>query len=282
MTRTGKSPRLAGHRPEPLLELHPGDAAVRGLVTGDIAEVESDWGRAVLRVHRSETTRRGEVFAPMHWTRQLSRAGAVNSAVNPPVDPISGQPELKHTPVEVRPVKVVWHGTILARRPIMMPELAYWTRLTGAGFYTYLVAGDQPIDAARRQLSAALRAANPGPLLEGAAGVSAVVGDGVVEGVLTLAPDYDEAARDRLAPFMSMGRLSVEQRNALLHGGDGADRGGELCACLGVSCATVEAAIADGASTLDTVGEVTKAGTNCGSCRPEIRALLRGRLRKAA
>jgi len=73
----------------------------------------------------------------------------------------------------------------------------------------------------------------------------------------------------------------------LLHGGDadanGGWRGGEICACFGVSCAAVEMAIADGAASLDAIGAVTRAGTNCGSCRPEIRALVRAaRPRKAA
>jgi assimilatory nitrate reductase catalytic subunit len=93
----------------------------------------------------------------------------------------------------------------------------------------------------------------------------------------------DEAVRDRLAPFMAIGRLSVDQRNALLQGGDATDRGGEMCACFGVSCHAIEAAIAEGAASLDAIGEATRAGTNCGSCRPEIRALLRmARGRKAA
>jgi assimilatory nitrate reductase catalytic subunit len=52
---------------------------------------------------------------------------------------------------------------------------------------------------------------------------------------------------------------------------------------LGVSCGSVQTAIANGAMTLDAVGAVTKAGTSCGSCRPEIRALLRAaRPRQAA
>ena len=101
MTRTGKSARLAGHRPEPTIELHPIDAAARSLADGDIAEVTSAWGRAALRVHVTDALRPGDAFAPMHWTAQVSRAGRINAAVNPAVDPISGQPELKHTPIEV-------------------------------------------------------------------------------------------------------------------------------------------------------------------------------------
>jgi assimilatory nitrate reductase catalytic subunit len=275
MTRTGKSVRLAGHRPEPMIELHRIDAASRGLADGDIAQVTSAWGRAALRVHVTDALRPGEAFAAMHWTAQVSRAGRINAAVNPAVDPISGQPELKHTPIEVHRLPIVWHGTILARRPVMLPEVSYWARIRGAGHHAWLLAGEQPLETARQALSAALRATNPGPWLEGEDGIGAVVSDGRLEAVLALGETRDEAVRDRLAPFMALARLSAEQRNLLLHGGDAADRGGEICACFGVSCAAVETAIAGGATSLDAIGAVTRAGTNCGSCRPEIRALVR-------
>jgi assimilatory nitrate reductase catalytic subunit len=283
MTRTGKSARLAGHRPEPTVELHPRDAALRGIGNGDIVVVESNWGRAVLRAHLSETMRPGEAFASMHWTAQVSRAGRINTAVNPAVDPISGQPELKHTPVEIRALGMRWHGTILARRPVMLPQIAYWTRVKGNGHHAYIVAGDQPIAAARQALSAALRTSNPGPWIDGEARLGAVIADGRLEAVMALAEARDEGARDRLAPFMAIERLNVDERNALLHGGDNADRGGEMCACFGVSCAAIEGAIVDGAETLDAVAAATRAGSNCGSCRPEIRQLLRAsRVKKAA
>ena len=53
---------------------------------------------------------------------------------------------------------------------------------------------------------------------------------------------------------MAIDRLGVDQRTALLQGGDAADRGGEMCACFGVSCNAVETAIARGATSLDAVG----------------------------
>jgi assimilatory nitrate reductase catalytic subunit len=176
-----------------------------------------------------------------------------------------------------------WHGTILARRPVMLPEITYWARVKGAGYYAYLLAGEQRLRAARQALSAAMCATNPGPWLNGEQGVGAVISDGRLEAILVLGATHDERARDRFAPFMAMDRLSVEDRNVLLHGGDAADRGGEICACFGVSTAAVTAAIAKGATSLSTLGAVTQAGTNCGSCRPELRALLRAeRQREAA
>jgi assimilatory nitrate reductase catalytic subunit len=283
MTRTGKSPRLAGHRPEPTVELNPRDAAARGLSAGDIAEVASAWGRAVLRVQLADSVQPGEAFVPMHWTDRLSRAARINAAVNPAVDPISGQPELKHTPVEVRRVTIVWHGTILARRAVMLPEISYWTRIQGAGFHAYALAGAQPMAAARPMLMDTISAGNDGTWSEVASGAAALLNGDRLEAVLLVGEAGDDSARDRFASFMTKDRLDAGERNALLAGGDAVERGGELCACLGVSCAAVERAIADGAHSLDAVCAATGAGTNCGSCRPEIRIMLRTRrARKAA
>lgn len=283
MTRTGRSGRLGSHRPEPTIELHPDDAASRLLQDGDIAQVESDWGSSVLVVRVSDAQRPGEVFSPMHWTAQVSRAARINAAVAPAVDPVSGQPELKHTPIEVRKVDVRWHGTILARRPVMLPELSYWTHVKGGDVHAYLMAGTQPLAAARQSLSAAVRTANPGPWLGGTTGMGAVIGDGRLEAVLDLRACRNDEVRDRLMPFMSAERLDAGQQAALLQGGAPTQRGGEICACFGISRVSVEAAIHEGARSLDAVARMTGAGGNCGSCRPEIRSLLRaGRARQAA
>jgi assimilatory nitrate reductase catalytic subunit len=110
-----------------------------------------------------------------------------------------------------------------------------------------------------------------------------VISDGRIDAIMTLNEARDETARDRFTPFMAIDRLTVDQRNELLHGVEAPDRGGEICACFGVSCGAVEKAIACGAGSLDAIGIETRAGTNCGSCRPEIRALLRAaRLKQAA
>ncbi|MEN8896496.1 MAG: (2Fe-2S)-binding protein, partial [Yoonia sp.] len=52
------------------------------------------------------------------------------------------------------------------------------------------------------------------------------------------------------------------------------DPGRTLCACMNVGVNTVRNAINAGAMTTDAVGIATCAGTNCGSCKPEIEAML--------
>jgi len=48
-----------------------------------------------------------------------------------------------------------------------------------------------------------------------------------------------------------------------------------VCACFGVSRGAIAAAAAAGAASCERIGMDLKAGTNCGSCLPEIRRLLR-------
>ena len=43
-----------------------------------------------------------------------ARVGAV---VNPVVDPVSGEPEFKHTPVRIEQFRVHWHAFVLTARP---------------------------------------------------------------------------------------------------------------------------------------------------------------------
>jgi assimilatory nitrate reductase catalytic subunit len=64
--------------------------------------------------------------------------------------------------------------------------------------------------------------------------------------------------------------------------GSGPDEGAILCSCFSVGVNTIQQAIAGGANSLAEIGARTCAGTNCGSCRPEITALLAAHLPKMA
>lgn len=55
-----------------------------------------------------------------------------------------------------------------------------------------------------------------------------------------------------------------------------------VCTCLGVSETVICAAIAQGAKSVEAVAQVCGAGSECGSCRPEIGALLRAPVQEAS
>ena len=52
------------------------------------------------------------------------------------------------------------------------------------------------------------------------------------------------------------------------------DRGPIVCVCHGVGEQVIADAAIEGCHTLDAIGTLTRAGTNCGSCRPAIARLL--------
>ncbi|WP_375183841.1 molybdopterin oxidoreductase family protein, partial [Marinobacter sp.] len=64
MTRTGLAPKLARHREEPLVEIHPQDADALGLADRDLARVSTAQGNSLFRVSISDGQRPGEIFTP--------------------------------------------------------------------------------------------------------------------------------------------------------------------------------------------------------------------------
>jgi assimilatory nitrate reductase catalytic subunit len=81
------------------------------------------------------------------------------------------------------------------------------------------------------------------------------------------------------------GRIDERDRRILLSGSgsDGtAETGPIVCACFGVGLPAIREAIAKGdATTVADIGKKLRAGTNCGSCIPELRAIL-GRVTEPA
>jgi assimilatory nitrate reductase catalytic subunit len=131
MTRSGRAPRLNTHRCEPFVEVHPQDLLTHGLRDGELARISTRWGAAVARVQASREQRRGNLFLPIHWSDANAADARTGALVNPVVDPVSGEPEFKHTPAQVEPFGVDWYGFLLSRRPAEVADLAYWARSAG-------------------------------------------------------------------------------------------------------------------------------------------------------
>jgi assimilatory nitrate reductase catalytic subunit len=284
MTRTGKSPRLAGHIEEPFIDLHPQDALLHGVRAGDLARVTSKWGQMVARVQHGGGIARGAVFIPIHWSGQTASDARVGALVSPAVDPVSGEPEFKHTPVRIEPFGVRWHGFILSRRLLKLDSIASWTRIQGTQFVRYELAGRNVIDDAPAWSRALL-----GVQDDDADWLdyedkgrrtyrAACLVDGVIDACIFIAPTADLPARAWLANLFEAGVLSIQQRLGLLAGRSPEpveDAGPTVCSCFGVGRNTICAAIKQhGLADVAGVTACVKAGGNCGSCVPEIRQLL--------
>ncbi len=284
MTRTGLAPQLATHIPEPFVEIHPHDAMLCAVREGTLARVRSRWGRVVVRVRFSAEMSRGQIFIPIHWSQQTASDARVGKVVNPAVCPTSGEPEFKHTPVSVEPFSVDWHGFVLTRGDVDTRELAWWTRIQGQSFVRYEIAGrHKPSDwsAWSRQLLGV--DGDDTDVLEFRDSASplyraAVIVNGAVQACVFVSPQPDLPSRTWLAGLFDKPQLDNGDRISLLAGRPAdasADSGPMVCSCFGVGRNTIARAIQDQAlTTPEAVGKCLKAGTNCGSCVPELRKIL--------
>ncbi|MFL9823402.1 molybdopterin-dependent oxidoreductase [Rhodoplanes sp. SY1] len=286
MTRTGLAPRLGAHRPEPFVEVHPDDVAHFGLSDGGFARVETAHGSAVLRVVATDVVRPGEIFAPIHWTAETSSHGRVGPLVQGATDPYSGQPEMKATPAAVVCVTMRRAGFALSRGPLSLPRDLWWSRIAVTGGFAWSLAGDAPIEVLVPSLRTLFSQSECAELHDPARDVIriAAFADGRLAGAVFLGPAVRAPRWETLAPLLGAA-VAPSTRLAVLSGRapEGTPACGPLvCSCFSVGRDAILAAAADGATDTAAIGVAVKAGTNCGSCLPELKRLLAEVSRAAA
>ena len=283
MTRTGLSPRLARHREAPFVEVHPDDVERFGLVDGGFATVTTPHGNAELRVVATASQRRGSLFAPIHWTAATAGRARVGALTHASVDPVSGQPDSKATPATIAPSPVAAEGFLVSRRRVAAPEWLAHARIAIPGGEAIVFASAERPAALQAFLSNWLgRVASPSRRAdEGAQSFQlATFADDRLEILLHVAPKLDRAAFDAAIALLALSTIDAQERRFALAGRTleaGASASPLICACFAVRRDAIEAAIAAGAGDVEAVGGATRAGTNCGSCRAEIRQLVGSR-----
>ena len=99
-----------------------------------------------------------------------------------------------------------------------------------------------------------------------------------LESCVFIGPDHELPNRDWLMALFDRQSLSEQDKAFLLSGRPGdtsEDAGATICACFGVGRNTLLKAIQQqGVESVEGLGEMLQAGTNCGSCIPELKALL--------
>ena len=314
MSRTGTVAQLFNHAGTPRVTVNPRDLLARGLSDGELVRVESRRGSVVLVVEASDTVRSGQAFVPMHWgSRFLAGDGSrksgfgINAVTSSALDPDSKQPELKHAAVRIVRAELdsqlVMFGfapdgdalALFDRAREQCLAFAYAScTLIGrdpAGVFVHAAAAQSIAPEAVAQLDRLFGLDGEATLRydDARRGVSRRlrVSDGRLAAV-RLVGDTQAGAwlRDWLVreePVAALGRFLLASTAAAPAGF--AARGTVVCNC----CDVAESEIADFLAALPGtggVGEATvfaalqaelKCGTECGSCLPEVRRLMRQR-----
>ncbi|WIV50590.1 molybdopterin-dependent oxidoreductase [Marivivens sp. LCG002] len=282
MTRTGLSAKLGQHLPEPFVEIHPEDAKRLGIEPQSLVELTSPSGTAILRAQITHRVSEGELFVPIHWTDVFASNGRVDALVAAVVDPVSGQPESKASVVAAKPYAPAWYGFAVTQRN-EVPLTDYWSRARIQGGWRIELAGKSPYDfegLARSILGYEGELIRYSDQSKGTARFAALH-DGKVVGALFIAPDPLKVSKEFIVASLGSGSpLVLAGRPAA----DMPDPGPIVCSCFSVGVNTILTAIQEGGlMTVDEIGGALRAGTNCGSCKPELAELLaRGQSRQAA
>ncbi len=281
MTRTGLSPRLCAHSPEPTVEIHLADAKLAKLDDGGFAKVTTDSGSAILKVSISEGQQRGTIFTPIHWSDATAAHARIGDMVTAATDPFSGQPDLKATPARVEPVTFAYRGFALSRGEITPPSEAWFARAAVVGGDGLLFASNEPPEAwrdfARQHMPDDSEITEHIDPQRGIVRVAAFR-SGQLEACIFLGPAHAPPQWDAMRALFEAGELDENERLILLseRGDEGRiDNGPVICACFGVRLAAIRDALGTGiAADVADIGRTLRAGTNCGSCVPELRGII--------
>lgn len=313
MSRTGTLGRLFGHVPEPVVQMHPQDIARRLLKEGELVHVTSKRGSIVVPLQASAELAPGQAFMAMHWGAEFlsgcSSSGeplaGVNALTTSAYCPSSKQPELKHAAVKILKAELPWSLLGVAWLPdaqalqvredlkALMGRFPFTACVPfgreRAGVLFRAAAYEAPPEELVDRIEALLGLSGPQALRyadrkKGQRRAVRLVRDGAeahLEGFLlagdTSAEAWIKTLLQEQLPAQDYGRLLLAP---------GAKppvavqaRGRQVCTCFNVSETAIQDHLAscpgDELARLGSLQDKLKCGTNCGSCVPELKRLVR-------
>lgn len=303
MTRTGQSPRLACHTAEPFADFHPQDFAALHLDQKGLVRVRSPRGEVLVRPKVNKAQRRGEIFLPIHWSDCESANASVGKLFAQVVDPLSGQPELKHGVAQCEAVTPRWQAVLFTHQALPVDWLnqrgIYWSRARFGHGYKIVMAGvgQQPEG---MLFFGELKKAHGEVLIEAGyafeeieeelifddcqnehfrAGVYSAAG---LQCGLWLGATLDTQTGEALSALFpqaentpSVVSMNPAVSRAAIISQLQPTGGPIICSCLGISASQIETEIRAGCKRVEGLGEKLGCGTGCGTCVPELAALLK-------
>jgi len=207
----------------------------------------------------------------MHWSDAMSGAGRTGRLPKSDTDPLSGQPAFKDTPARILPFTPEWRAFLVSRDPVE-PGAAYWVRSRIEGGWLTELAGEGSVDC-----DALLPAGTRSEAFDAKRGMRRLVVSGedrALVAALYLTRSGGLPSREWIAKQLVAEPASLTEWLAGRPSEPMPDRGPIVCICHDVGEHDIVAAINGGARNLDAIGACTRAGTNCGSCRPIVARLI--------
>ena len=294
MSRTGTVAQLYNHVEEPVVSMNQDDMTRRQLKSGDIVKLSNKRGSLNIRVQQSEEVKPAETFIPMHWGSQTMSGLGVNALMPPTFDKTSKQPELKHTAIKIERLDLPWQMTVMRACSnlnlienirTLLKQFDYATcGLYGRDHGMVVLRASHysaPDTAIIERLDQMLGMVEDAPMLnydDAKRGIHKriLVESGQVTGVKLIG---ETLAADWLKQVMQQGQFTDELRRWALAPLSSPptgqkSRGKIVCNCFDVSENEIIETCEAGAD-FQTLQAKLQCGTNCGSCVPELKRLVK-------
>ena len=289
MTRTGTAVKLHSHIDVPYIEMHPDDVQRYNLTTGEFATLSNDYGQFIGKINENDGIGIGNIFAPIHWTDEFAKLGVISAVVSPTVDPFSGQPESKATPVAIKAFTAHRWATLAVDNAfvtnINTDDFAYWVKSPCHSGVRFLVAVDEQFS-----WSDYLGALKQSQGLSSSGSSSVDIHEikfddqfnhderivWLKENDVQLAL-YSHQQAEQLPSGIWLASLldqAVTEQPYQLIMGEQSAATTMVCTCFQVDENSIIEAINEGCSSPELLGEKLQCGTNCGSCIPELKSLI--------
>ena len=280
MTRTGKAARLSAHMAEPYCELNPDDARKLGIEDATLVRLTGQGNTVILRALISAGQKSGSVFVPMHWNDQWASAARIDALVAATTDPVSGQPASKQSFISLAPAPMAAHGFLVSKNRPATDGLDYWALARASGGWRLEFALETAPEDCGHFLEAMIDASGDSlSACDTHRGFwrAASFDANCLQAAAFLSVGLPDVSRGWASEQLQVAFRTPQARWRVLAGRPAADRpekGAIICACMSVGANEIATAVRAGCHSVDAVGRATQAGTNCGSCKPEITEII--------
>ena len=280
MTRTGKSATLAKHTSEPFIAIHPQDAKHYQISEQALIQISSPFGAVIANAKITSDQRMGECFMPIHWNQNNASHANVGACYSSAVDPISGQPESKHTAVALQRIHTVQRATLFCRNEINVMSDFWTSSIVSSGLQYQLAwfeSAVSPLAFCQSQFQGENIQWHSFTRSDEASTTIVAVADETIIAIAFFADSRPAIQPDWAIDLLGLTSASQTRLSELLAGKVDEKwlNGKTICSCFNVGENNIIDAINElSLNSVEALGKHLKCGTNCGSCKSELSELL--------